>query len=179
VRRSPSSSGRRAGAALAAALLAAGAPGATLAGTLTRAELARRFPDPLLVGEREKDLPVWPIFKQGGPPSFQVELVGYAFESVDLAPVPGFSGTPVDLLVALGTQGEFIDVAVVSQHEPVFLGGVGEEPLHRFLTQYKGRSLQQNITVAASAAKASHPGSANVYLDGVAKATASLRIINQ
>jgi NosR/NirI family transcriptional regulator, nitrous oxide reductase regulator len=173
------SAGRAAAVLAAAALLAAGAPAAALAGTLTRAELARRFPDPLLVGEREKDLPVWPIFKQGGPPAFQVELVGYAFESIDLAPVPGFSGTPVDLLVALGTQGEFLDVAVLSQHEPVFLGGVGEEPLHRFLTQYKGRSLKQNITVASAAAKVSHPGSANVYLDGVAKATASLRIINQ
>jgi NosR/NirI family transcriptional regulator, nitrous oxide reductase regulator len=164
---------------LAVAAALAGAPSAVRGGTLGRAELARRFPAPLLVGEREKDVPVWPIFRQGGPPSFSVELVGYAFESVDLAPVPGFSGTPVNLLVALGTQGEFLDVAVLSQHEPVFLGGVGPEPLDRFLTQYKGLSLKQNITVSSATAKASHPGSANVYLDGVAKATASLRIINQ
>lgn len=156
-----------------------GAPPAARAGILTRAELARRFPDPLLVGEREKDVPVWPIFRQGGPPSFTVDLVGYVFESADLAPVPGFSGTPVDLLVALSTEGEFMDVAVLSHHEPVFLGGVGEEPLARFLTQYKGLSLKQDITVGSGGARVSHPGSAKVYLDGVAKATASVRIINQ
>src|SRR5512139_2011060 len=114
------------------AFLAASAAAPAHAGTLSRADLARWFPDPYVVAEREKDVPVWPIFKQSGPPSHTVELVGYAFESVDLAPVPGFSGTPVDLLIAIGTTGEFIDVAVLTQHEPVFLGGVGEEPLHRF-----------------------------------------------
>ncbi|HEY6001667.1 MAG TPA: 4Fe-4S binding protein [Anaeromyxobacter sp.] len=169
----------RAGGALLAAALLAGGPAAARAGVLTRAELQRRFPEPLLVGEREKDVPVWPIFRQGGPPSFAVELAGYVFESADLAPVPGFSGTPVDLLVALDTQGGFLDVAVLSQHEPVFLGGVGEEPLFRFVEQYRGHSLKQNITVGGGGARASHPGSTNVYLDGVAKATASLRIINQ
>ena len=33
-------------------------------------------------------------------------------------------------------NGELLEVAVLSHHEPVFLGGVGEEPLHRFLGQY-------------------------------------------
>ncbi len=169
---------REAVVALAAALLAA-APAAVRAVTLGRADLARWFPDPYVVGEREKDPPVWPIFKQSGPPSHTVDLVGYACESTDLAPVPGFSGTPVDLLVAIGTRGEFVDVALLSQHEPVFLGGVGEEPLVRFLTQYRGLSLEQNITIGSGTAKANRVGSTAVYLDGIAKATASLRIINQ
>jgi len=160
-------------------VLLGAAAGVAQGGTLTRAELAKWFPDPFLVGERDKDVPVWPIFKQSGPPSHTVDLVGYAFESADLAPVPGFSGTPIDLLVAMNTNGEFMDVAVLSHHEPVFLGGVGEEPLVRFLTQYKGLGLRQNIAISSGTAKASHPGGTNVYLDGIAKATASLRIINQ
>jgi len=171
--------GRLPGAALLLAALLGGAPGAARAGTLTKAELARWFPDPFLVGERDKAVPVWPIFKQSGPPNHTVDLVGYAFESADLAPVPGFSGTPVDLLVAMNTNGEFMDVAVLSHHEPVFLGGVGEEPLVRFLTQYRGLSLQQNITIGSGTAPTAHVSSTNVYLDGIAKATASLRIINQ
>ncbi len=166
-------------AAGAVAALAAVAPASARAGTLSRADLARWFPDPYVVGEREKEVPVWPIFKQSGPPNHTVDLVGYAFESSDLAPVPGFSGTPVDLLVAIDTTGEFLDVAVLSQHEPVFLGGVGEEPLHRFVTQYRGLSLKQNITIGSGTAKGNRIGSTAVYLDGIAKATASLRIINQ
>ncbi len=167
---------------IAPALLALGlalAPPAARAGLLTREALARRFPAPYLVADREKDLPVWPIFKQSGPPSFTTDLWGYAFESVDLAPVPGFSGTPVDLLVVMNANGEFLDVALLSHHEPVFLGGVGEEPLVRFLGQYQGLSLKQNITIGSGTARASHVGGTNVYLDGIAKATASLRIINQ
>src|SRR5512144_1551326 len=147
-----------------AAALAAAAPAAARAGTLTRADVARWFPDPFVVAEREKDPPVWPIFKQSGPPHHTVDLVGYAFESADLAPVPGFSGTPIDLLVVMNANGEFLDVAVLSHHEPVFLGGVGEEPLVRFLGQYQGLSLKQNITIGSGTAKVSHVGGTNVYL---------------
>jgi NosR/NirI family transcriptional regulator, nitrous oxide reductase regulator len=177
--RAPRLRGRLARALLAGTALLCAAPGAARAGVLTRSALARYFPDPFVIGEREQDVPVWPIFRQSGPPSFTKDLVGYAFESVDLAPVPGFSGTPIDLLVAMNTNGEFIDVRVLSHHEPVFLGGVGQEPLVKFLTQYQGVSLKQNVKIGAGAARASRSGSTNVYLDGVAKATASVRIINQ
>jgi transcriptional regulator of nitric oxide reductase len=148
-------------------LLAAAAAGA---GTLTKEELARRFPAPLTVGDRAADLPAWPLFKQNGTAT---ELVGYVFESADLAPVPGFTGVPPNLLVAIDPKGTFIDVAVLSQHEPVFLDGLGEEPLRQFVSQYKGVSLGQNIDVGGTG------GAGRVQLDGVSKATASVRIVNQ
>jgi transcriptional regulator of nitric oxide reductase len=154
-------------------------PGAARAGTLTQAELSKWFPDPYRVGEKDKAVPVWPIFRYGGPPHHDVPLVGYAFESIDLAPVPGFSGTPINLLVAMDMNGEFMDVIVLSHHEPVFLGGVGPEPLARFLTQYKGLGLKQNITIGSGTARTVHAGGTSVYLDGISRATASLRIINQ
>ena len=141
-----------------------------LAGVLSRDDLARRFPAPLSVGERAPELPAWPLFKQNGTAT---ELVGYVFESADLAPIPGFAGVPINLLVAIDPQGVFLDVAVLSQHEPVFLDGLGEAPLFAFVSQYKGAALGQSIEVGG-------PGGANrVRLDGVAKATASVRIINQ
>lgn len=136
------------------------------AGTLTQAELARRFPAPLMVGDKAADVPAWPLFKQNGTAT---ELVGYAFESADLAPVPGFAGVPPNLLVVIDPKGTFLDVAVLSQHEPVFVEGLGEAPLRDFLQQYRGRSLGQGITV----------GGGKGSLDGVSKATASVRIINQ
>jgi transcriptional regulator of nitric oxide reductase len=154
-------------------------PAVARAGILTRSRLAQLFPDPIVVGDKEKEVPVWPIFKNSGPPRHTVDLVGYAFESVDLSPVPGFSGTPVDLLIFLDNEGSFVEVSLLTQHEPVFVGGVGEEPLTRFLTGYKGLSLKQNITIGSGGARVSHVGSTNVYLDGISKATASLRIINQ
>ncbi len=150
--------------------------GGTPAGTLTKADLQQRFPSPLIVGERDAQLPVWPLFRQDGT---AVPLVGYVYESVDLAPIPGFSGTPPDLLVALDAKGAFMDVQVLSQHEPVFVDGLGPAPLTRFVEQYRGLSLRQNIKIGSNGNRSEQRGSANVYIDGVAKATASVRIVNQ
>jgi transcriptional regulator of nitric oxide reductase len=144
------------------------------AGVLTRADLTQRFPAPLMVGERAADLPVWPLFKQNAT---AVELVGYVFESADLAPIPGFAGVPLNLLVAINADGVFSDVQVLSHHEPVFLDGLGEAPLRQFVAQFKGLSLKQNISIGGGHARV--PDVAHAYIDGVSKATASVRIINQ
>jgi NosR/NirI family nitrous oxide reductase transcriptional regulator len=150
--------------------------GAAHAGVLGKADLARRFPAPLLVGDKQADLPVWPLFKQNATAT---ALVGYVFESVDLAPIPGFSGVPVNLLVAIDAQGSFLDVAVLSHHEPVFLDGLGEAPLLAFVKQYQGLSLKQSLQIDSKAKRTNLPDGSRAYLDGVSKATASVRIINQ
>jgi len=143
------------------------------AGVMTKETLAQAFPAPLIVGDKDAALPVWPIFKQE---LTSTPLIGYAFESIDLAPIPGFSGTPFNLLVALNANGDFMDVQVLSQHEPVFLEGLGPEPMLRFVEQYKGLSLKQNIKIGGGQ---NNGGNANVVIQGVAKATASVRILNQ
>ena len=98
------------------------------AGVLTRAEITRRFPAPLTVGERDAELPAWPLFRRNATAT---ELAGYVFESIDLAPIPGFSGVPLNLLVAIDPKGGFIGVEVLSHYEPVFLDGLGEAPLYQ------------------------------------------------
>jgi NosR/NirI family transcriptional regulator, nitrous oxide reductase regulator len=162
-----------------AAILLATTPAQAV--TMDRAKLAAHFPEPLLVGEKDPELPVWPLFRQmrsdtgwGDPVP-----VGYAFESLDFAPVPGFSGTPVNLLIALGSKGEFLGVKVLSQHEPVFVEGLGPAPLNKFVDQYQGLTITQNIKIGSNLNKSGQSNSANVYIDGVAKATASVRIVNQ
>ena len=144
------------------------------AGVMTREAMLKAFPSPLIVGEKDRELPVWPILKQDGTAT---PIIAYVFESIDLAPIPGFSGTPFNLLVALDAKGGFMDVRVLSQHEPVFVEGLGEGPMLNFVAQYKGLSLMQNIKIGSNSS--SKAGSANVYIDGVAKATASVRILNQ
>ncbi|MCX7276289.1 MAG: 4Fe-4S binding protein [Burkholderiales bacterium] len=150
--------------------------GLAQAGTMDRAAMEKAFPPPLIVGEKDRDLPVWPIFKQSAT---STPVVAYAFESIDLAAIPGFSGTPFNLLVALDTDGKFMDVRVLSQHEPVFLDGLGEKPLFKFVEQYTQLSVKQSIKIGSNQSGADKATSANVYIDGVAKATASVRILNQ
>ncbi len=158
---------------LCAALLLAGV---AQAGVMTREGMAQAFPAPLVVGEKERDLPVWPIYAQD---LTSTSIVAWAFESMDFAAIPGFSGTPFNLLVALDKDGKFMDVRVLSQHEPVFLDGLGPAPLFKFVEQYKNLSLKQSIKIGLGQSSANKANSANVYIDGVAKATASVRILNQ
>lgn len=149
---------------------------ASIAGVLTRADLEKRFPAPFMVGEKDASIPVWPVFKKN---MTSTELVAYVFESLDYVSIPGFSGVPMNMLVALDPQGNFLEVQVLSHHEPVFLEGLGEAPMFKFVSQYKGLSLKQNIKIVANANNGTKKEDANAYMDGVAKATASLRIINQ
>jgi NosR/NirI family transcriptional regulator, nitrous oxide reductase regulator len=146
------------------------------ASVMTRDAMVLAFPSPYMVGPRDASLPVWPIFKQNATAT---ELVGYAFESIDFAAIPGFAGVPVNVLVLLDPAGRFVDARLLSHHEPVFLEGLGNEPLIRFISQYPGLSLGQNIAIDAAPRNRTGNDAGNVHIDGVAKATASVRIINQ
>ena len=145
------------------------------AGVLSRESLTAFFPAPFVIGEMSTDIPIWPIFKEGPVPT----AVGYVFESVDFAPIPGFSGMPVNLLVAIDSHGQFLDVRVLSQHEPVFVAGLGEDPLLDFLEQYSGKSLLKNIRVRSMMNQGGSISDDFVTIDGVTKATVSVKVINQ
>ncbi|WP_374476859.1 4Fe-4S binding protein [Zoogloea sp.] len=160
-----------------AALLLASLGLPAQAGDLSHADVARRFQPPLHVGEKLRDIPAWPITSELEP---EAGPVAYAFESIDLAPIPGFEGTPMNLLVSIDRKGNFMDVELLRQHEPVFLSGLGEGPLRDFLAQYANKSLKQEITVSSLYGNTrAGAGGNRVVLDGVSKATASVRIVNQ
>ncbi|WP_298355152.1 4Fe-4S binding protein [Rhodoblastus sp.] len=147
-----------------------------VASTLDRGAMEKLFPEPFRVGERDAALPIWPIFRQ----SYNGDvLAAYAFESIDFEPIPGFSGTPLDLLIAIKPSGELLDVRVLSQHEPVFVDGLGPDPLMNFVKQYAGKSIKQSIKIVAPGTRDPRSDSVAAEIDGVAKATASVRIINE
>jgi NosR/NirI family nitrous oxide reductase transcriptional regulator len=145
------------------------------AGTLDRTKLEAYFPAPLVVGEKDDAVPVWPILKQEAG---SYEVFAYAFESIDFAPIPGFAGTPPNLLVALAPDGSFRDVKVLSHHEPVFLEGLGPQPLFAFVEQYVGLSARRSIRVGRPNARAAG-ASPLAVVDGVTMATASTRVLNE
>lgn len=136
-------------------------------------EAAALIVPPYQLGARVDDRPLWHVLSSGGEP------IGYAFETEPLAPIPGFSGQPVNLLVSLDQNGGFLDATVLSQNEPVFVSGLGPAPLTSFVRQYRGNSIANNITVGVPYGDAATDISTNVYLDGVSKATASVRIVNE
>ncbi|WP_461481506.1 hypothetical protein, partial [Porticoccus sp.] len=57
-------------------------------------EITALFPDATTIGQKQQDVPVWPVFKGD-------ELLGYAFQSVDLVSFRGWSGHPINMLIGL------------------------------------------------------------------------------
>ncbi len=122
------------------------------------------------IGAKEESPPVWPLY-------WQTELIGWAFDTGDLVNIPGFAGTPIDVLVVMDQDGGFAGVKVLRQNEPVFQHGVGVERMGLFADQYAELSLRQNIKVRIRASDGEE-GGANSFIDGITMATASVVVMN-
>lgn len=122
------------------------------------------------IGAKEDSPSVWPLYNQD-------QLIGWAFDTGDLVNIPGFAGTPIDVLVVLDRDGGITGVKVLEQNEPVFQHGVGPVRMNRFAEQYTGLSLRQNIKVRIRSSDGEE-GGANTFIDGITMATASVVVMN-
>ena len=136
-----------------------------------RDRIAPLIVPPYALGEALDDKGVYSLLNSGGAEA------GYVFETGPLAPLPGFSGGPINMLVMLDLQGTFIDVRLLDHNEPIFVSGLGEAPFLKFLEQYRGHSINEPLVVGNPYGEGS--GTDLVYLDGVTKATASVRIAHE
>ena len=148
------------------------APRPVHADPLSREAIAALVVPPYALGEAVNDKGVWALMNSGGA------LAGYVFETGPLAPIPGFSGAPIDMLVTIDLEGQFLDVRLLHHNEPIFVSGLGEAPLRAFLEQYRGHSIHEPLVVGTPYGEGGQ-GSDLVYLDGVTKATASVRIAHE
>ncbi|WP_172328804.1 4Fe-4S binding protein [Mangrovicoccus sp. HB161399] len=137
---------------------------------LSPEQLAARIMPPYSLGEPVGGKGVHELLNSGGA------LAGYVFETEPLAPLPGFSGVPIDILVMIDLEGRFLDVSLLHHNEPIFVSGLGEAPFHAFFEQYRGLSIATPMVVGSPYGKADGP---LTYLDGVTKATASIRIAHE
>ncbi len=137
----------------------------------TRSLIQAMFPAATRIEDKLPDLPVYPVYQLQS-------LLGYAYLSTDFTNLQGFAGKPITMLIGLDSQGRFTGVRVLHHHEPVFLHGMGEQPLTDFVDQYRGRSLRDQIVVKASSRSGQSAAGDVVYFDGISKATVSVLIIN-
>jgi transcriptional regulator of nitric oxide reductase len=134
---------------------------------MSKVELTKFIEKPMSLGEKDNTLPVWEILDKNK------KVHSYIFETFDLAPIAGFSGGKMNMLVKMDIEGNFLDVQLLDQDEPVFVSGLGVQPFIDFLKQYKGRSLKNSIKVGDLKSSGN-----TIYFDGVSKATASVKIAN-
>jgi len=145
----------------------------SIAQTLDGDTLATKIEPPNELGEQLNDKGVWSIVDPTG------EEAGYIFETEPLAPLPGFSGAAINVLVTLDSDGKFLRAELLEHNEPIFVSGLGQAPFHEFIRQYRGLSIFDSITVGVPYGSSDQDGSGQVYLDGVTKATASVRIAHE
>ena len=105
------------------------------------------FPEADAVGEPIEEPPVLPVLRDG-------EVVGHVFETNDIAPIPAYSGHPVNMRVGLTLEGRITGVEVLEHSEPIMLVGIPETVLDDFVEQYTGKSVRQKVRVGLSRQKA-------------------------
>lgn len=114
---------------------------------------------------------------QGKPPAAPVykgrKVIGYVFESKMVAPVPAYSGEPVNILIGINRDGKIVGTKVLEQHEPIFLIGIPVSKLYHFVTKFVGHNVRENIVVGGGGGKGS------VSIDAISSATVTSMSVNQ
>jgi len=114
---------------------------------------------------------------QGEPPAAPVyqgdKVVGYLFVTRDIAPIPAYSGKPVNMLVGIDSSGKFTGVKVLEHHEPILLVGIPELRLKEFVGQYLGKPVTGRIKVGGG----KREGYANI--DAISGATVTVMVMNE
>ncbi len=76
------------------------------------------------------------------------QLVGYVFLSKDWTKnLLGYSGQHIETLIGMDTKGVLTDAKIVSHSEPIVLIGLKEANYHKFMKQYRGKDIRQDLTV--------------------------------
>ncbi len=113
----------------------------------------------------------------GDPPAADVyegkTLAGYVFESKMVAPVPAYSGEPVNILIGIDPKGRIVGTKVLEQHEPILLVGIPVQKLYDFVARYVGHKVTDNIVVGNSG------GSDSIHIDAISSATVTSMAVNQ
>lgn len=128
-------------------------------------DIATRIEPPYFLGD-EISPGVWALMGLD-----QVQA-GSVIQSEAVAPLPGFSGAPINILIVMENDGRFLQVELLDHNEPIFVSGLGPAPFNDFIAQYDGLSVTDRFSIG-------QPDPGAQELDGVAKATASVRIAHE
>ena len=128
-------------------------PHSAVAGVLTRAQLQQQFGDSLTVGEQLTALPVWPVYHKNQTAEGRNALYAYVFETVDIEPVAGYGGKPINIMVVMNPAGKFLNVVLLSHNEPIFQEASRNKLLADFAAQYIDLTVAHQIQVLTPKAK--------------------------
>ena len=130
------------------------------------AELRAIFPDLQRIGEPEGTPPSVAVYGDG-------QVLGYALLTTDVAPIPAYSGKPIDTLVAFDTAGRIRGVRIVAHEEPILVVGISDADLARFVAQYLDLPLADEVRIGGD------PAPGRRVIDGISGATITAMVVNR
>lgn len=101
------------------------------------------------------------------------ELLGYAYQTINVVDIPAYSGKPVNLQVLLDPQGVIRDAYVLKHEEPILLIGIPEQKLHDFAAKYEGIRVDQRVVIGRSKDETA------ITIDAVSGATVTVMVVNE
>ncbi len=146
---------------------------------LSREDIDRLLDEQFMVGEMQPDMQVYPLFaKNPQAPEAKPELKGYAFETQDFAGVRGYSGKPINMLVAIDMAGTILAVRLGKHKEPIFIRPEGHAMLATFARQLEGLTLRHHIDIGKASATPTRD-ERHAFLHGVTTGTISAKAISR
>jgi len=113
----------------------------------------------------------------GEPPSAAVygatELLGYVLLSVDVAPIPAYSGKPINALVGFDVGGNIRGVKIVEHEEPILVIGISDSDMADYVAQYSGLPVLDDIRIGGPRTEGRQ------VIDGMSGATITTMVLNR
>lgn len=129
-------------------------------------EVRRYFPTATGFGDTSGKPPAAPVYHGD-------EIIGYVFETAVVAPVPAYSGKPINVLVAIDTSGRIVGTQVLYQDEPILLVGIPVQKLYDFVHRYVGHHADEKLVVGGGGSTGS------VHIDAISSATVTSMATNE
>lgn len=96
------------------------------------------------------------------------KLIGYVILSNDWTKhLVGYSSKPLETLIGMDTNGVVTGVKIVAYSEPIFMIGIKDSDYKRFLEQYIGKNIKDNLTIGRE-----------ITMDAITGATVSALVQN-
>ncbi|MFC6688459.1 NosR/NirI family protein [Jhaorihella thermophila] len=100
---------------------------------------------PVTVERTEGDAPGWAVTGAGGA------VLGHIGSSWELSRSVGYSGRPIDILVAVDPSAHIVGARLMRQNEPILSLGISDEDIARFVEGFAGGDLTRPLETAALA----------------------------
>lgn len=123
------------------------------------------FPGAERLGKTDENQPTRAVYSHNA-------LLGYIYFSDQITPIPAYSGKPIRLLVALGTDAKIKAVSMLRHDEPILVVGITNNNLSAFIAQYENFDARARVRIGAY----NRPGYSSV--DGITGATITAMVIN-